>query len=164
MTGALALMEEMKKSMACDENTFLSVVHGCAQTRDWDTAHRILAEMRDSGFKPSDACYYTLVSASSNAGELDVAEGLLPHMRDDGVPPDLYTYSALMSGCGRTGDWERSARILEDMKSAGIEPTRQVCTETKQKKDAAISGSIVFVGSHEALPSVTRIFRYIRRR
>lgn len=146
MAGALALMEEMKKDMACDENTFLSVVHGCAQTRDWETAHRILAEMRDSGFKPSDACYYTLVSASSNAGELDVAEGLLPRMRDDGVPPDLYTYSALMLGCGRNGDWKRSARILGDMKSAGIEPTTQVCSKAKQKKTLPLVKALYSAG------------------
>jgi len=39
-------MDEMKESMPCDETTFSNVVHGCAQTRDWEAAGRLLKDMR----------------------------------------------------------------------------------------------------------------------
>lgn len=121
-------MKEMKQNMECDESTFSSVVHGCAQTREWDTACRLLEEMREAGFKPNDSCYYALVSAACTAGELDLAQEFLSSMAEDGVPADSYAYSALLSGCGRAGEWERALRILREMKSGGVEPTLKVYT------------------------------------
>lgn len=88
-------MGEMKTEMECDESTFSSVVHGCAQTRNWPVAERLLSEMRTAGFKPNDACYYALLSAASKAGEVSLAEKLLRGMQADGMPPDLYAYSAV---------------------------------------------------------------------
>lgn len=122
----MALMDEMKKTMTCDETTFATVVHGCAQTRDWPAAERLLKEMRDAGFNPNDACYYSLLSAASKAGELRLAEDLLKRMRRDGLPPDLYAYTTAFTGCARFHDWRLAMRLLEAMKSEGIPPTRRI--------------------------------------
>ena len=95
---ALALMEEMKQSMPCDETTFSNVVHGCAQMRDWSAAGRLLKDMRDAGLKPNDACYYALLAASSKAGELGLGERLLRNRRADGLSPDPFSYTTLFAG------------------------------------------------------------------
>lgn len=123
---ALVLMDEMKQSMQCDETTFSTVVHGCAQTRDWKAAERLLKDMRGAGLKPNDACYYALLSASSKAGELKLGEGLLKGMRADGLSPDLYSYSTLFTGCGRFHDWRLALRLLESMKSEGVTATNKI--------------------------------------
>lgn len=95
---ALALMDEMKENMPCDETTFSNVVHGCAQTRDWDAAGRLLKDMRGEGLKPNDACYYALLAASSKAGELGLGERLLKDRRADGLSPDTFSYTTLFAG------------------------------------------------------------------
>lgn len=118
-------MEAMKNSTDCDEATFASVMHGCAQTRDWHTAQRLLSEMRVAGFKPNDACYYALVSAASKAGELAMAEEFLTGMID-GVPPDFHAYSAVVAGCAEAGDWETAIRMMGRMKDEGVEPNVKV--------------------------------------
>lgn len=124
-TVALELMDEMKQSMPCDETTFSTVVHGCAMTRDWDAAERLLKDMRDAKLKPNDACYYALLAASSKAGELRLAEGLVKGMREDGVAPDSYSFTTLFAGCGRFHDWRLALRLLESMKSEGVMATKK---------------------------------------
>lgn len=116
-------MDEMKQSMSCDETTFSSVVHGCAQTRDWKAAARLLKDMRAAGLKPNDSCYYALLAAASKAGELRLAEGLFKGMRaaEDGLAAaDLYSYTTLFAGCGRFHDWRLALRLLESMKAEGL--------------------------------------------
>lgn len=119
-------MDEMKQTMACDETTYSAVVHGCAQTRNWTAAERLLAEMREEGFTPNDACYYALLAAASKAGELKLAERLLDRMRAEGLPPDLYAYSTVFGGCGRFHEWRLAMRLLELMRSENISPTRKI--------------------------------------
>lgn len=119
-------MDEMKETMACDEATFSTIVHGCAQTRDWLAAERLLEEMRDAGFTPNDACYYALISAASKAGELPLAEKLLKAMKQDGVPPDLYAFASVVTGCGAYGEWRMAMRLLELMEAEGLLPTRKI--------------------------------------
>lgn len=118
-------MEEMKQSMPCDETTFSNVVHGCAQTRDWKAAARLLKDMRAAGLKPNDSCYYALLAASSKAGELRLAEGLFKGMRADGLTADLYSYTTLFAGCGRFHDWRLALRLLESMKAEGLLATKK---------------------------------------
>eukprot|EP00903_Cladosiphon_okamuranus_P005631 g5598.t1 len=124
-TVALALMDEMKQSMPCDETTFSNVVHGCAQTRDWKAAARLLKDMRAAGLKPNDSCYYALLAAASKAGELRLAEGLFKGMRADGLTADLYSYTTLFAGCGRFHDWRLALRLLESMKAEGLLATKK---------------------------------------
>lgn len=119
-------MDEMTETMACDEATFSTIVHGCAQTRDWLAAERLLVEMREAGFTPNDACYYALISAASKAGELPLAEKMLKAMKRDGLPPDLYAYSSVVAGCGAFGEWRMAMRLLELMEAAGLLPTRKI--------------------------------------
>lgn len=124
--AALTLMDEMKQSMPCDETTFSAMMHGCAQTRDWDTAGRLLEEMNSAGLKPNDACYYTLLVAACRAGELRLAEGLIEGMRADGAAPDLYSYTTLSAACGRFHDWRMALRLIESMKLDGIPVTKKI--------------------------------------
>ncbi|CAN0519590.1 unnamed protein product, partial [Ectocarpus sp. 8 AP-2014] len=125
-TAAMTLMDEMKQSMPCDETTFSAMMHGCAQTRDWDAAGRLLEEMNAAGLKPNDACYYTLLVAACRAGELRLAEGLIKGMRKDGAAPDLYSYTTLSAACGRFHDWRMALRIIESMKIDGIPATKKI--------------------------------------
>lgn len=113
-------MDEMKQSMPCDETTFSSVVHGCAQTRDWKAAARLLKDMRAAGLTPNDSCYYALLAASAKAGELRLAEGLLKGMRAGGLSADLYSYTTLLVGCGRFHDWRLALRLLESLEAEGL--------------------------------------------
>lgn len=122
-TVALALMDEMKQSMPCDETTYSTVVHGCSQTRDWKAAERLLKDMRREGLKPNEACYYALLAAASKAGELRLAEVLFKGMGDDGVAPDSHAFTTLFAGCGRFHDWRLALRLLESMRSEGVVPT-----------------------------------------
>lgn len=126
LVAALAFMGEMKQTMACDESTFSTVVHSCAQTRDWPAAERVLTEMREAGLKPNDACYYALISAASKAGELALAEKLLKSMRGDGMPPDQYAFTTIFAGCASFSNWRMAMRLLESMEIDGILPTRQI--------------------------------------
>lgn len=119
-------MDEMKRDMNCDEATFFSVIHGCAQTRDWASAERLLADMRKLGFKPNDAYYYVLLAAASKAGELELAESFLKSMRTDGLTPDLYAYTTVFGCCGRKKDWRAALKLLEAMKGDGILPTKKI--------------------------------------
>lgn len=111
--------------MPCDETTFSNVVHGCAQTRDWKAAARLLKDMRAAGLKPNDSCYYALLAASSKAGELRLAEGLFKGMRADGLTADLYSYTTLFAGSGRFHDWRLALRLLESMEAEGLLATKK---------------------------------------
>lgn len=119
-------MDEMKQSMACDEMTFSSAIHGCAQTRDWTAAKRLLNEMRGEGLRPNEGCYYSLVSAASKAGEISFAESLVGSMKNDGLSPDPYLFTVVLAGCARCCDWRTALRILEAMQADGVSPTRDM--------------------------------------
>lgn len=82
--------------------------------------------MSQSGLRPNDVTFNSLIDACVRSGGMDKAWGLFSKMQDHGVVPDNFTFSTLIKGIKPsrnsrrdTNDLDRAFNLLEQIKDNG---------------------------------------------
>jgi len=83
---------------------------------DFESAKKILEEMKAEGIKPDEITFNTLMN---KVEDFESAKKILDEMKAEGLKPDEITYSTLMN---KVNDFESAKKILDEMRAEGIKP------------------------------------------
>mmetsp|Transcript_20517 Transcript_20517/g.44795 ORF Transcript_20517/g.44795 Transcript_20517/m.44795 type:complete len:298 (-) Transcript_20517:418-1311(-) len=94
----------------------------CSHTGDLDRAERLLNEMYEGGFTPTEFEFNGLIHACTRVGDKQRAEHYFEMMRLRGIVPDVVSYNSIINACAVSGDEEGAQQWLAQMAQNGARP------------------------------------------
>lgn len=119
-TNLMRLM--MVSGLQPNEDSYTTVLEGCARIGNGAMAEGWLARMREAGFAPSTrACGY-VVGAWAREGEVERAACAFTEFQQEGVAPDAASYGAMLAAYAKQGDGAMAEEWFERMVWDSVAP------------------------------------------
>lgn len=117
---AVRLFREWQDSVSANTVIYSTLLKGCANAGDAESAMEIYRELKGRGVKMNVVAYTTLIDAQSRAGNVAKGAELLSQMQKDGCEPNTITYSTLVKGHCVLGDLQGALVVFNEMLARGL--------------------------------------------
>mmetsp|Transcript_122015 Transcript_122015/g.352539 ORF Transcript_122015/g.352539 Transcript_122015/m.352539 type:complete len:494 (-) Transcript_122015:101-1582(-) len=101
-----------KQPPVCDVVSFNTLIKGFAHRCNFDSAARVIAQMRRLGVSPNAISFNTAMDAAVRSGRGAEAWRLLGELRESGLQPDKFTCSILVKSLAKGATEPQVLRIL----------------------------------------------------
>jgi len=149
------LFNEMRaKGLSPSEMSFGILLDACIRAEDFDKAHAVCQDLRQSGLRLNAVLCTTCIKGLVGAGRLDEAASMFEEMqRSLDAKPDLITYSTLVKAYTDRGCVDNALEIVRTMIAQRVKP------------DEIILNSVLSACAHSPLSSneAFRVFDTLQR-
>uniref|UniRef100_A0A0E0Q6Y4 Uncharacterized protein n=1 Tax=Oryza rufipogon TaxID=4529 RepID=A0A0E0Q6Y4_ORYRU len=124
---AMALLWKVREFMvgagiSPDVYTYSTLIEAYCKVREFDTAKKVLVEMRERGCGLNTVTYNVLIAGLCRSGAVEEAFGFKKDMEDYGLVPDGFTYGALINGLCKSRRSNEAKALLDEMSCAELKP------------------------------------------
>ncbi|KAL1199426.1 Pentatricopeptide repeat-containing protein [Cardamine amara subsp. amara] len=105
-----------------DTITYSALISSYEKLGRYDSAIRLLEEMKDNCMQPTEKIYTTLLGIYFKVGKVEKALDLFEEMKQAGCSPTVYTYTELIKGLGKAGRVEEAYGLYKNMLRDGLTP------------------------------------------
>ena len=99
--------------------TYGSLMHSCAQSRDYHLAIQYLNQMIEEGIKPNQVVFTSAMEACANSGNHKEALLIMDQMKKNGIRPDLTMINAAIKACCLGGAMDEAEALASTLRDYG---------------------------------------------